>query len=54
MCRWLWENIEDNKYKDDIKPIKYDMNKIDTILVKYLSTFLTTFINQVPVAINAV
>ena len=55
MCRrWLWENIEDNKYKDDIKPIKYDMNKIDTILEKYLSTFLTTFINQVPVAINAV
>lgn len=55
MCRrWLWENIEDNKYKDDIKPIKHDMNKIDTILEKYLSTFLTAFINQVPVAINAV
>ena len=55
MCRrWLWENIEDNKYKDDIKPIKHDMYKIDTILEKYLSTFLTTFINQVPVAINAV
>ena len=55
MCRrWLWENIEDNKYKSDIKPIKHDMNKIDTILEKYLSTFLTAFINQVPVAINAV
>ena len=55
MC-WsdLWENVEDIKYKFDIKPIEHDINVMDIIHENICPHFSQLVSNIFPVAINVV
>ena len=56
LMRWsdLWENMEDIKYKFDIKPIEHDINVMDIIHENMCPHFSQLVSNIFPVAINVV